>query len=459
MKLVKSLVLLAAVIVLGIIVYFKVYKVEMEKKGKEAQESKLIRFNLDSIKEFALIRPDSSITFERGVGRIWNILKPLKTEASGERIYGLFSSLDQSQINTVVDEKPKDLEPYGLKNSKYYMPMIYDSGKPDTLFVGTDTPDKTMAYVKFASEKRVLAVSNLLTELMKKPVVYYRARTILNVMATDIQSFEISRGQNESNRIQIVNNGVTWMMTFPWNYTADITNMDDLVKQISEANKLTLEPSQPGDIVKFGLNNPTVVLSVHLKYGMPDKMLLIGNKVKEKGRMPSWYAKQFDNEQIFTLENRLVTLFTRDPVWFIDKQPVKFDREVVDKIVMKSGKEPITFTKDPEGNWSVTSPVDKNLPREVVASIFAISRFMLINSLYSINPTPADLVKTGLDKPKFTLTFYSGDQLLSEMTYGKTFTQDIAKTYVKANSAPTIFITGSDVNTSLNYVLETVFGK
>ncbi|MFA6472049.1 MAG: DUF4340 domain-containing protein [Candidatus Latescibacterota bacterium] len=459
MKLVKSLAILAAVIVLGIIVYIKVYKVEQQKKSQQAQEGKLIRFNLDSIKEFTLVRPDSSITFERGIGRIWNILKPLKTEASGERIYGLFSQLDQSNIITVVDEKPKDLSPYGIKNTKFYMSMTYDTGKPDTLFIGTDTPDKTMAYVKFSSEKRILAISNALTDLMKKSVTYYRARTILNILVNDIQSFEITRGKTDENRIQMVHNGVTWMMTAPWNNFGDITNMDELLKGIADANKLTLEPSQPGDLEKYGLNNPSFMLNVHLKYGMPDKILLIGNKLKEKGRMPSWYAKQFDNEQVFTLENRIVTLLSHDAVWYIDKQPVKFDREVVNKIVLKSGKEPITFAKDPEGNWNVVSPVDKNVPREVINSIFAISRFMLINGVYSMNPVPADLAKTGLDKPKFILTFFSDGQLLAEMSYGKTFTQDAAKTYVQSNQSPTIFTTASEINASLNYVLETVFGK
>ena len=459
MKLIKSLAILAAVIVLGIIIYFKVYKVEERNKAKAAQESKLIRFNLDNIKEFTLVRPDSSITFERGIGRIWNILKPVKTEASGERIYSLFSSLDQSDIITVVEEKPKDLGPYGIKNSKYYLAMVYDTGKPDTLFIGTDTPDKTMSYVKFATEKRVLAVNNAVTGIMKQSVAYYRARTLLNVMATDIQSIEITQGKDEANRIQMVHNGVTWMMTSPWNNFGDTENMEELLKAVAESNKISLESSQPGDLEKYGLTDPSLIMSVHLKYGMPDKILIVGKKLKEKGRMPSWYAKQFDNEQVFTMENRVVTILTRKPIWFIDKQPVKFDREVVTKIELKSGKEPITFIKDPEGNWSVTSPVDKNIPQEVINSIFAISRFMLINGVYSMKPTPADLVRTGLDKPKFTLTFSNGGQMLAEMTYGKTFTETAAKTYVKSNLSPSIFTTASEVNTSLNYVLETVFGK
>lgn len=459
MKLVKSLAVLAAVIVLGIFVYFKVYKVEEQKKAKEAQESKLIRFDLDNIKAFSLVRPDSSILFERGVGRIWNIAKPLKTEASGPQIYSLFASLHQSDILTVVDEKPKDLKPYALSNSKYYMAMEYDSGKPDTLYLGTDTPDKTMTYVKFSSEKRVLAVSNALTDIMKKPVVFFRSRTILNVVADDIRGIEITRGKNDTDRIQMVHNGVTWMMAYPWNYSGDVQNMEELIKKISDSYKSTLEPSEPGDLVKYGLNDPSLILNLQLKYGMPDKILIIGNKLTEKGRRYLWYAKQFDAEQVFTLENSLITLLTRDNAWFIDKQPVKFNRNEVDKIVLASGKEPITFTRDPEGNWSVTSPVDKNVPQDVINNLFAISRFMLINDVYSMNPTPADLVKTELQKPKFVLTFYAGGQVLTEMTYGKSYTQDTVKTYVQTNLSPTIFVTGSGVTSSINYVLETVFGK
>ena len=68
MKLLKSLFTLIAVVVIGILVYFFVYRVEQERKQRMLEERRLIRFDLDKIKSFTLVRPDSSVVFERGVG-------------------------------------------------------------------------------------------------------------------------------------------------------------------------------------------------------------------------------------------------------------------------------------------------------------------------------------------------------------------------------------------------------
>ena len=113
MKLVKSLVTLLAVIVLGVLVYFFVYKTEEERKVKEREDRQLVRFNMDKIKRFKLARPDSSIVFERGIGRLWNIVEPVQSEADGKPLYTLFNSLNESSILIEVEKEPKDLALYG----------------------------------------------------------------------------------------------------------------------------------------------------------------------------------------------------------------------------------------------------------------------------------------------------------------------------------------------------------
>ena len=461
MKLVKSLIVLVAVIVLGIVVYVMVYRVEETKKAREAQEGKLVKFDLDIIKKFTLVRPDSSVTFERGVGRIWNITAPIKTEASGKQLFSLFNALNQSSILYDVDDKPKDLNPYGLDRPGFYMAMEYDDGKPDTLFLGKDTPDKTMTYVKFASGKKVLAVSNTLTDRMKKPALFYRSRTVLNVVADDIRSLDITRGSDESNRVHMAFNGVTWMMDYPWQLPADLQNIEEILKKISESNKMTLELEHVTvtDLPKYGLDKPKYVLNLQLGYGMPNKMLLVGNRLTERGRRHLWYAKQFDNDLVFTLENSIVILLNREPVWFVDKQPLKFDRNVVDKIILSTQKEKVTLTKNAENKWSAISPVDKNVPAETISNLFAISRFIIASDIFAFTPTPGDLAKSGIDRPKFVLEFFSGDQILGKLLYGKTFTEENLMTYFQTSQSPIIYITSSQVNSSINYVLETVFGK
>jgi hypothetical protein len=461
MKLVKSLIVLAAVIALGIFVYFKVYKVEQARKAQESMESRLVQFDIDNIKKFTLVRPDSSVTFERGVGRLWSITAPIKSEASGKQIFGLFESLNQSNIQYHVDDKPKDLRPYGLDRPAFFMAMEYDQGKPDTLFLGIDTPDKTMTYVKFASGKKVLAVNNTLTDLMKKPVRFYRSRTVLNVLPEDIRGIEITRGNDQSNRIQLDFNGVAWIMQYPWELPADLKSTEELLKKIGESNKMTLvqEHAASADLAKYGIDKPTTVLTIQLNYNMPSKMLVVGSRLTEKGRTHLWYAKQFDNDLVFTIENSLVTLLNYPPVNYIDKQPLKFDRNVVDKIELTTDKQIVVLAKDAEGKWSAVSPVDKNIQDDTINNLFSISRFIFVNDIFSVKPAQSDMAKSGIDKPKFALEFYSGQQSLGRILYGKSFTKDKIMTYFQTSLSPFIYVTDAQVTSSVNYVLEKVFGK
>ena len=460
MKLVKSLITLLAVVVIGIVVYFTVYKAEQSRKERLIEERRLIRFDLDRINSFTLVRPDSSVYFERGIGRIWNITKPIVCEADKEPIYTLFYKLDSSDILYNVEDSPEDYSLYGLAKSDYYMAMNYDNADPDTLFVGDATPDSTMSYVRFASEDRVLAVSIQLTSFLKMPVRFYRSRSMLNVVADDIIGVEIQRKQEKeyNNKINMIFNGVDWMMVEPWELPGDQKNMSEFCDKIAEAKKNTLVAEKTDDLSQYGLDEPSIVLNVNLKYGMPAKMVIIGDKLTERGKTHLRYAKQFDMDLIFTVENSVITMLNRTAVWFIDKQPAKFNRNVIDKIVLETANEPITFFRDNSRKWSVVSPIDKNIEQETINSIFGVSRFILVHDIFSIDPSEEDVRATGLDKPNMTLSFYNGDKQLATLYFGKTFTTDKQNTYFSTNLSPIIYVTQSNVNSSINTVLRSVFG-
>lgn len=459
MKLVKSLVTLLLVIAAGILVYFFVYRAEIEKRQKLLEERRLIRFDLDRVNKFTLVRPDSSIVFERGTGRIWYITAPINSEADKEPIYSLFVSLDSSDILYEVEKKPEDLSVYKLDNPAFYMAMEYDNADPDTLYLGSSTPDSTMTYVRFGSEDRVLAVNNNLTALMKKPVRFYRSRSMLNVVPDDIASIEITRTAADHSSIILNYNDIAWIMNSPWEHPADQSNIEELCTKISEARKNTLIEEKTDNLTQYGLDNPTTVLQVHLKYGMPSKMILIGKHIEERGKTHLWYAKQFDNDLIFTVEQSVVTSLNRKAVWFIDKQPLKINRNNVDKIVLETTQNPITFMRDAAGNWNVVSPIDKNVDQTTINSLFSISRFLLVHELFAYSPEAEDLKKSGLDKPSISISFYNNERLMSQVFFGRTFMTDGENTYFRTSLSPIIYITRSTINASVNSILAEVFGN
>jgi len=460
MKIGKALLALAIVIVLAFVAYFKVYRSDITRKARETQERHLIRFNMDTIKSFTLVRPDSSIVFERGIGRIWNIVEPIKTEADKEPIYKLFYTLDNSDILVTVEENPEDLLPYGLDDSKYYMTMEYDKGDTDTLYVGLNTPDQTKSYVKFATENRVIAVTSILTDLMKRPMLSYRSRTLANVMYDDIIGIDVHRRDQEIHDIELYFNNIVWMMKTPWDYLVDKKNIDELVKSIAESGKRTLIEENASNLSQYGLDDPAVVLLLKLKYDMPDKMIVIGDRLKERGKTHLRYAKQFDQDLIFTTDNSLIKKLERAPEWFIDKQPIEFNREIVNKIVIETEtNNPLVFLKNATGEWSIVSPVDKNVDQNVINSIYGISRFLLAHKVVTFNPTPEDISKAGLDQPNSTITFLNGSDVLTIVNFGNTFMTDLPNTYIQTSLSPLVFITNARIASTFNTIYNEIFGN
>ena len=457
MKIIKSLITLLIVIIVGILVFFFIYRTDEARKEQEAFERNLIRFDLDHILSFSLVKPDTSIVFERGIGRIWNITSPIVSEASGDMLKEIFTSLYNSKIIFTVEENPDDLSKYGLENPKFFLAMEYENGENDTLYSGNTTPDGSMSYIRFATENRILTADKTLINKLNYSVNSYRARTILNIIDDDVTALEIIRNGNEVIRLQY--DGVNWYMKEPWQLEADQRNIRALIKEIADSKKGNFIAEKTDDLAQYGLDDPSVIFTVKLKYGMPDKMLLVGKKPDSRAAQHLWYAKQFDNDLIFTAPNELIDKFNYIIEWFINKNPMKFQQGEITRIVMETGTNSITFLKDAQRNWSVISPVDKNLREEVINKIYGMSRFILINRLFTAEPTEQELITAGLDNPFVQIAFFKNDTQVAKIYFGDTIVGDNTKTYFKIESSPVIYLTTVDVTSDINYILDRVFGE
>jgi hypothetical protein len=457
MKVLKSLITLFVVIAMGVLVYFYVYKTEQTRISRESKERMLVQFDLDAIESFTFIRPDSSIVFERSTGRLWNITAPIEVEAEREELYSLFVELNKSLILYNLGDEIDDMSVYGLENPDYYMCLDYVEGDPDTLFLGNNTPDGSMAYVRFSSNNNVMTVSRDLTERFKWPVNVYRSRTLLNIVKQDITSFEILRNGDES--ITMVNNGVNWMMRTPWNYPGDAKNMENIAELLSTSIKQTLVEEKTDDMSQYGLDNPRIILTISQRYGVPEKILLIGDELTATGGTHLSYAKQFDKDLIFTMENTFIKNLLNIKVWYINKTPVRVSREAITKIDFEMGDRKIVFSKDYQRNWSVISPIDKNIDREAINHILKITHYILINDVFAYEPTEKDLAEAGFANPKAVITIYQNDTILERVVLGNTVTINEPLTYFTTSKTPFIFGTRESVDAEINILLETVFGN
>lgn len=455
MKLLKSLILLSIVVILGFLAYFFVYKADIAQDELNAHEKMLVRFDIDNISKFVLVHEDSSIVFERGVGRFWYITAPINTDAEKEVLFNLFNALHTSEILFTISENPNDLSPYGLSTPETYMSMTYDNAEPDTIFIGRTTPDGTMSYIRFASEMRVLSIDKSLADRMKRDLRYYRSRTALNIISTDITAVGILRGDDD--QISIANTGYSWIMSAPWDMNGDAHNMKEVATAVSEITIKAIAEEKTDDLAKYGLDNPHAILTISLKYGMPERMLLIGDEMKVEGQLAMRFMKVFDRDAIIVADNNIFTTLTRIPEWFIEKNPITIFRERVNKIVLDTRGNTVTIVKDRQSNWFVTDPIDKNVNIETINKIWGLTSSILLQSMHSYAPTDEDISNAGFDNPLATISLYENDTLLDGTIFGDTYTTDEPNTYYMTMKKPSIYISRAQVNADINKILNAVF--
>ena len=119
---------------------------------------------------------------------------------------------------------------------------------------------------------------------------------------------------------------------------------------------------------------------------------------------------------------------------------MKFNRDIIDRIVLDTAKNPITFVKDAQNTWSVVSPVDKNVPMETISNIFSISRFLIAHDLYAETPTDKQIKDSGLDKPRIKISLFQKDNLISEVDFGKSWTTEEQNVYFRTKSGAGLFM-------------------
>lgn len=458
MKIEKSLVALVLVIILGVVTYQFVYKPDQEKLIRETKERFLVQFDPNKIVGFTIGRPDSSMIIEKGLGRIWNIIRPVTAEAENQEIYTLFRTLRDSQIQYVVDEKPKNLANFGLAGAPFYLAMSYEDGKSDTLYSGFNTPDGTMTYVKFASGNRVVTIDRAFDDFLKLPQRSYRSRTLLNISESDITALELIRGENDV--INLERTGAGWQMNQPWSFAGNETNISELMTYLVENPKEHFVAEHADSLSQYGLDNPSYIVRVSFQPGIPDKILLVGKEfVDASSSGQFWFAKQFDKDLIFTIANAPVTDFARLPIWFVNQFPMVFNQETANRITIDAPGNNLVFVRGSQGFWSLVSPMDKNVDQKTIGDILSITRFLVFQDVYAYEPTPEDIKKAGLEKPQITIAFYQNDTLIDRVEFGNSFTERELNTYCRTSARPIIYITRSTVNTTMNQVLETVFEK
>ncbi len=200
--------------------------------------------------------------------------------------------------------------------------------------------------------------------------------------------------KRKADTVHVKREGADWALLAPVKARADRSTVDDLVTNLVTLHVDREIDPNPAKLADFGLNAPSVDLTVKVKGKGDPLTLLLG------GKNPTgvWvYGKAKDKPAVFTVSDSVLRDATKPVADFRDKTILAFDKKDVTGLEIVLDGERLSVEPEAESKWKITKPVSLRADAEAISDFLDKLRFTKVKEFPA--DAPKSLARYGLDRP------------------------------------------------------------
>jgi hypothetical protein len=284
----------------------------------------------------------------------WQFVEPITAKVDDGEVTGITSSLASMEIQGVVDEAPKDLQPYGLDKPRIEVAFKAAGDKEyRRLLIGAKAPAGGDLYAQLGGQKRVFVIPSHVESSFDRKPFDLRDKKILTFDRDKVDRLEITHGDM---KLELTKAGQDWNITAPVQARADFSAVESIVTRLQSAQMKSLPAEQGADLKKYGLDKPVATATVGL--GSTRATLAFG-KAAEGGDV---YAKDVTRPAVVTVAADLLTDVQKNVSDLRRKDIFEFRSFNAKRIEVARGGETLVFEKvkgtgtDATEKWRRVSP-------------------------------------------------------------------------------------------------------
>jgi len=192
---------------------------------------KILTLNESDINRVDLKKSDSDLALVKNSQGKWQITSPQTLEADQSAVSGVVSALSSLTSERLVEDKAENLSQFGLSSPKLEVDL---TAKNNTrkLLIGDDTPTSNGSYAKLDNDPRVFTIASYTKSNIDKSVNDLRDKRLLTIEPDKVSSVDLKSNQQE---IQFGRDKDQWQILKPKPMRADSTQVDDLLRKLSDA--------------------------------------------------------------------------------------------------------------------------------------------------------------------------------------------------------------------------------
>jgi hypothetical protein len=262
-------------------------------------DTQLTHLSQGNIKNVRVERGDKKLVLAKS-GEKWEIEAPVKQDAEDSQVRKLLRAITELKIKEFVKNKPEaeTLEKYGLGKDALTITLMPTAGEVEKIRVGVTFDKGKEVYVKRDREDEVIAVgSGFLKDVSLDPRAYMK-KQVLDFNPDDVK--KISIAMKGGSRVLCEKDGDKgWRMIEPERAEANKDIIGIIISNISKLQARKFMEAEPGDLKKYGLEEPLIEVAVGVESGGTQKTstLLVGKEANGD----TYYAKLQGEKTVFTI--------------------------------------------------------------------------------------------------------------------------------------------------------------
>jgi Domain of unknown function (DUF4340) len=374
------------------------------------------------IEEIQVAASSGETTTLRKVDNAWRVTAPVTVPADATEATSAASNLATADVQSVVDEQPKDLAAFGLAKPRITITFRVAGDKtPRTLLLGDKNPTGSDLYAKLPDSRRVFLVSAYLEGTFDKGSFGFRDKRILTFDREKIDRLEVAAGTAKTT---VARQADTWSVVAPANARADFGVIEAVLSRLANGQMKTIawDPdaparpaapappagspaaaaSAPRTLKEFGLDPAERRLT--LGAGSTVAEILLG-KATPEGDV---YAKDASRSIVFTVEKALADDLARNPVDFRSKDVFAFRAFTGTRLEVTRAGKTVAFErkkgpeKDAVVKWLAVAPapaIDEAKIEDLVNKVATLRAESFVDALPA-GATEFARIETAFDEGK-----------------------------------------------------------
>ena len=282
----------------------------------------------------------------------------------------------------------------------------------------------------------------------EKPMIHQ----VYGVTRDIVQQVEISFADTAYQHLKLEKDSTgNWKLTKPIQVDADSEKVSQVLDNI--LNKRIKQSLEVPALTQYGLDTPSVTLSLWTNGTVPAATFLIGKKAINF----SVYVKEESEAHIFLIESSALDDLTKSANDLRDRSMIKFDTETVSAIQLQQNDTgSAAHCEKRDNTWRVVHPVEAKADAQEIETLLSELRILKVSTFEADGAdanASARLEKYGLNTPRIQtrITDTSNTYTLNIGSTGTPDTGTQGQVYVKVSGhQDAIYTVSEDVYNLLN---------